>query len=244
MEGVDSLYTEEPEEQQTEEQQQPFQLAIVATVEEDGLTLTPDGAEEPTEKHFKCNTGINFAAGQRVAVLELSGSKVVMFPIGNPGADAPAKIPPGGTTGQVLKKSSNVNYAVEWGSVAALPSGGSTGQVLKKSSATNYACTWGDVAGTLPSGGTDGQVLLKNGSTAYAAKWGTVSAAELKSGYNSLELKTKTLTPSSNGFEIGTSSYPVTVRGDEIVLYYSAYRYCTLACNSSGKLTVNGTAIN
>ena len=61
MEGVDSLYTEEPEEQQTEEQQQPFQLAVIATVEEDGLTLTPDGAEEPTEKHFKCNTGINFA---------------------------------------------------------------------------------------------------------------------------------------------------------------------------------------
>ena len=216
MEGVDSLYTEEPEEQQTEEQQQPFQLAVIATVEEDGLTLTPDGAEEPTEKHFKCNTGINFAAGQRVAVLELSGSKVVMFPIGNPGADAPAKIPPGGTSGQVLKKSS----------------------------ATNYACTWGNVDGTLPSGGTDGQVLLKNGSTNYAAKWGTVSAAGLKSGYNSLELKTKTLTPSSNGFEIGTSNYPVTVRGDEIVLYYSSYRYCTLACNSSGKLTVNGTAIN
>ena len=125
-----------------------------------------------------------------------------------------------------------------------LPTGGTSGQVLKKSSTTNYACTWGDVDGTLPSGGTDGQVLLKNGSTNYAAKWGTVSAAELKSGYNSLELKTKTLTPSSNGFEIGTSSYPVTVRGDEIVLYYSSYRYCTLACNSSGKLTVNGTAIN
>ena len=107
MEGVDSLYTEEPEEQKTEEQQQPFKLAVIATVEEDGLTLTPDGAEEPTEKHFKCNTGINFAAGQRVAVLELSGSKVVMFPIGNPGADAPAKIPPGGTAGQVLKKSSD-----------------------------------------------------------------------------------------------------------------------------------------
>ena len=302
MEGVDSLYTEGPEEQQTEEQQQPFQLAVIATVEEDGLTLTLDGAEEPTEKHFKCNTGINFAAGQRVAVLELSGSKVVMFPIGNPGADAPAKIPPGGTAGQVLKKSSDNDYALTWGSITgllptggtsqvlkkssatdyavtwgspdgilptggtdgqvllkngasnyaakwgsitgALPTGGTSGQVLKKSSATNYACTWGNVDGTLPSGGTDGQVLLKNGASNYAAKWGTVSAAELKSGYNSLELKTRTLTPSSTGFEIGTSSYPVTVRGDEIVLYYSSYRYCTLACNSSGKLTVNGTAIN
>lgn len=331
MEGVDSLYTETPEEPNAEEQQ-PFQLATVASVEADGLTLTLDGAEEPTEKRYKCNTAVQFSAGQRVAVLELSGSKVVMFAVGNPGADAVSSIPPGGSTGQVLIKASDEDYSLKWGSISGLlptggtdgqvllkdgatdyavkwgsltgalptggtagqilkkssatdyacswgsidgilptggtdgqvllkngasnyaakwgsitgtlPTGGTSGQVLKKSSATNYACTWGDVDGTLPSGGTDGQVLLKNGSTAYAAKWGTVSAAELKSGYNSLELKTKTLTPSSAGFEIGTSSYPVKVRGDEIALYYSAYRYCTLACNSSGKLTVNGTAIN
>lgn len=302
MEGVDSMYTETPEEPNAEEQQ-PFQLATVASVEADGLTLTLDGAEEPTEKRYKCNTAVQFSAGQRVAVLELSGSKVVMFAVGNPGADAASSIPPGGsagqvlikasaedyslkwgsltgalptggTAGQVLKKSSatdyacswgsidgtmptggtdgqvlikngSTNYAVKWGSITGmLPKGGSNGQVLKKSSSADYACTWGDVEGTLPSGGTDGQVLLKNGSSNYSAKWGTVSAAELKSGYNSLELKTKTLTPSSTGFEIGTSSYPVTVRGDKIVLYYSSYRYCTLACNSSGKLTVNGTAIN
>ena len=146
MEGVDSLYTEDPEEQQTEEQQQPFQLAVIATVEEDGLTLTPDGAEEPTEKHFKCNTGINFAAGQRVAVLELSGSKVVMFPIGNPGADAPAKIPTGGTAGQVLKKSSDNDYALTWGSITGLlPTGGTSGQILKKSGNADYAVEWGDI---------------------------------------------------------------------------------------------------
>lgn len=332
MEGVDSLYTETPEEETPAEEQQPFQLATVATVEADGLTLLLDGAEEATEKHYKCNTAVKFAAGQRVAVLELSGSKVVMFAVGSPGADAAAGIPSGGstgqvlmkasdedyalkwgtvagipsggTTGQVLRKSSNNNYAVEWGSVGTLPSGGTagqvlkkssatdyavtwgspdgmlptggtTGQVLKKSSASNYACAWGDVSGTLPSGGstgqvlkkssgtdyavtwgspdgmlptggTDGQVLLKNGSSNYSAKWGTVSptVAALTSGSYKLTLSRRTLTPSATGFEIGTSNYPVTVRGDEIVLYYSSYRYCTLACNSSGKLTVNGTAIN
>ena len=170
MEGVDSLYTEEPEEQQTEEQQQPFQLAVIATVEEDGLTLTPDGAEEPTEKHFKCNTGINFAAGQRVAVLELSGSKVVMFPIGNPGADAPAKIPPGGMTGQVLKKSSDNDYALTWGSITGLlPSGGTTGQVLKKSSNGNYAVEWGSGA-ALPAGGVS-PWAPGAGAIRAAARW-------------------------------------------------------------------------
>lgn len=332
MEGVDSLYTETPEEEAPAEEQQPFQLATVATVEADGLTLTLDGAEEPTEKHYKCNTAVKFAAGQRVAVLELSGSKVVMFAVGSPGADAAAGIPSGGstgqvlmkasgedyalkwgtvagiptggTTGQVLRKSSNTNYAVEWGSIGALPAGGTagqvlkkssatdyavtwgspdgilptggtTGQVLKKSSATNYACTWGSVdgtlptggtsgqvlkkssssnyacewgsvSGTLPSGGTDGQVLLKSGSTAYSAKWGTLSptVAALTSGSYKLTLSSRTLIPSGTGFEIGTSNYPVTVRGNSIVLYYNAYTYCTLTCTSAKKLAVNGTAIS
>jgi len=272
MEGVDSLYTETPEEP-TGEEQQPFQLATVASVEEDGLTLTLDGAEEPTEKHYKCNTAVQFSAGQRVAVLELSGSKVVMFAVGNPGADAASGIPPGGSAGQVLIKASAEDYSLKWGSISgllptggtdgqvllkdgatdyavkwgsltgALPTGGTAGQILKKSSATDYACSWGSIDGTLPTGGTDGQVLLKNGSTAYAAKWGTVSAAELKSGYNSLELKTKTLTPSSTGFEIGTYNAPVTVRAASVVLYYNNYNYCTLTCTSAKKLAVNGTAI-
>lgn len=333
MEGVDSLYTETPEEEApAEEQQQPFQLATVATVEEDGLTLTLDGAEEPTEKHYKCNTAVKFRAGQRVAVLELSGSKVVMFAVGSPGADGTGTptggstgqvlqkssgedyalkwgtiaglpsggtdgqvlikdgatnyavkwgslsgvLPTGGTTGQVLKKSSGTDYACTWGSpdgmlptggtagqvlkkstatnyacawgdiTGMLPTGGSMGQVLKKSSGTDYACTWGSVDGTLPSGGTDGQVLLKNGSTAYAAKWGTISptVAALTSGSYKLTLSSRTLTPSATGFAIGTSSYPVSVASSEITIYYSSYRHCTLACNSSGKLTVNGTAIN
>ena len=333
MEGVDSLYTETPEEPSSEEQQ-PFLLATVASVEEDGLTLALDGAEEPTEKHYKCNTAVKFAAGQRVAVLELSGSKVVMFAVGDPGADAAPGIPPGGSAGQVLKKASAEDYALTWGSISGLlptggtdgqvllkdgttdyavkwgslsgalpnsgtakqtlkkssatdyactwgsidgtlpsggtdgqvllkngatnyavkwgsitgmlPKGGSNGQVLKKSSATDYACTWGDVDGTLPSGGSDGQVLLKSGSTAYAAKWGTISptVAALTSGSYKLTLSSRTLTPSSTGFEIGTYNAPVTVRAASIVLYYNNYNYCTLTCTSAKKLAVNGTAIS
>lgn len=172
MEGVDSLYTETPEEESPAEEQQPFQLATVATVEADGLTLTLDGAEEPTEKHYKCNTAVKFAAGQRVAVLELSGSKVVMFAVGSPGADAAAGIPSGGSTGQVLIKASGEDYALKWGTVAGIPSGGTTGQVLRKSSNNNYAVEWGSV-GTLPSGGTAGQVLKKSSATDYAVTWGS-----------------------------------------------------------------------
>lgn len=172
MEGVDSLYTETPETETPTEEQQPVQLATVATVEEDGLTLTLDGAEDPTEKHYKCNTAVKFAAGQRVAVLELSGSKVVMFAVGSPGADAAAGIPSGGSTGQVLMKASGEDYALKWGTVAGIPSGGTTGQVLRKSSNNDYAVEWGSV-GTLPSGGTAGQVLKKSSATDYAVTWGS-----------------------------------------------------------------------
>ena len=219
MEGVDSLYTETPEEEKTaEEPQQPFQLATVATVEEDGLTITLDGAEEPTEKHYKCNTAVKFAAGQRVAVLELSGSKVVMFAVGAPGADAASGIPAGGSTGQVLQKSSGEDYALEWGPIAGLPSGGTdgqvlikdgakayavkwgsppgtlpdggtTGQVLKKSSAANYACTWGSPDGILPTGGTTGQVLKKSSTTNYACAWGDVSGTLPSGGSTGQVLK-------------------------------------------------------
>ena len=275
MEGVDSLYVENTEGQE-EETKQPVQLATIATVEEDGLTLLLDGAEEPTEKHYKCNVSARFAEGQRVAVLELSGSKVVMFAIGSPNAENAHEIPPGGTnnqvllkdgdtdytlkwgtlprgipsggaTGQVLKKTGNGDYTVGWGDIdGALPTGGSTGQVLKKSSAANFACTWGNIDGLLPSGGSDGQVLLKSGSTNYSVKWGTISptVSALTNGTYKLTLSGRVLTPNNTGFEIGTSGYPVTVRSGSIVLYYSSYRYCTLACSSAGKLTVNGTAIN
>lgn len=162
MEGVDSLYTETPEEEKTaEEPQQPFQLATVATVEEDGLTITLDGAEEPTEKHYKCNTAVKFAAGQRVAVLELSGSKVVMFAVGAPGEDAAGGIPAGGSTGQVLQKSSGEDYALEWGTITGIPTGGTDGQALLKDGTKEYAVKWGSLPGALPTGGTTGQVLKK-----------------------------------------------------------------------------------
>lgn len=182
-------------------------------------------------------------------------------------------VPSGGSLGQVLRKKSAVNYDLEWGSIGALPTGGTAGQYLKKSSATNYAAEWADAPSPLPTGGSDGQVLTKSGSTNYSVKWATpsnplptggstdqvltkssatnyavkwadVSASQLKSGIYTLKLSGNTLTPSGAGFTIGTAgSGAVKVCATSIVIYYSGYRYCTLACNSSGKLTVNGTVV-
>lgn len=92
------------------------------------------------------------------------------------------RIPSGGSTGQVLKKTSGSNYAVGWAAdneggglsqsqvdarvnavIPAnrrIPSGGSTGQVLKKTSGSNYAVGWAnDETGSGGGGGlTEAQV--------------------------------------------------------------------------------------
>lgn len=181
-------------------------------------------------------------------------------------------VPPGGSLGQVLRKKSAANYDLEWGSIGVLPTGGTSGQYLKKSSATNYDAAWADEPNSLPTGGTDGQVLTKSGSTNYSVKWATpsnplptggstdqvltkssstnyavkwadVAASQLKSGIYTLKLSGNTILPSAAGFAIGTSGTAVKVYASSIMLYYSSYKYCTLACNYSGKLTVNGTAV-
>lgn len=56
-------------------------------------------------------------------------------------------VPTGGTTGQVLKKSSSTDFDTEWGSVEALPTGGTTGQVLTKKTSTNFDVEWADSGG-------------------------------------------------------------------------------------------------
>lgn len=56
-------------------------------------------------------------------------------------------VPTGGTTGQVLKKSSSTDFDTEWGSVEALPIGGTTGQVLTKRTNADFDVEWEDSGG-------------------------------------------------------------------------------------------------
>ena len=56
-----------------------------------------------------------------------------------------------------------------------IPAGGSSGQVLTKSSGTDYDMGWSSPAGGIPSGGTTGQVLTKNSGTDYDVGWTTPS---------------------------------------------------------------------
>ena len=176
-------------------------FATVGEVYDDGLTLIFDGEEEPTEKHYKCNTSVIFHAGDRVRILEDSGTFVVEYVVGVP-MDPDSELhglPTGGSTGQVLakasdnaydatwtdahgipaggsshqilRKSSNENHAVEWADPNGLPTGGSAGQYLKKTGPGDGEAAWAAVEGAIPKGGSAGQALVKSSSTDYAATW-------------------------------------------------------------------------
>ena len=88
--------------------------------------------------------------------------------------DLPSSIPVGGTIGQVLVKSSAVDYATEWALPnLSLPIGGTQGQVLLKASSNNYDATWGSADPGIPVGGDTGQVLTKSSTGNYATIWNT-----------------------------------------------------------------------
>ena len=139
-------------------------FATVGAVHDDGVTLIFDGQGGATTKHYKCNTSVLFHAGDRVKIASDSGTYVVEYIVGSPGADAP--IPKGGSSGQVLAKKSGTDGDVEWknitqSSTGKLPSGGTAGQYLKKSSSVNYAVEWASA----PSTSTTTDKLIGSGTS-------------------------------------------------------------------------------
>lgn len=106
---------------------------------------------------------------------------------GNSGSSS--SLPPGGTTGQILKKQSDTNGDASWETLTIpteIPSGGSTGQILAKASPTNGDVAWAtlNIPNDIPIGGLTGQVLTKQSDTDRDITWQSVPtpANELPSG--------------------------------------------------------------
>lgn len=130
-----------------------FQFATVATVESDGVTLLFDGESEAGAKVYKTAAGVVLAPGDRVKVCRDSGTVVVEYAIGTPGS-SPAEvhgIPAGGTERQVLTKSSDADYAVNWEDPpVGVPDGGAENQMLTADS--NGAPAWSTIRFRVASG--------------------------------------------------------------------------------------------
>lgn len=59
-------------------------LATVGAKYADGVSLIFPGQTAATAKHYKCNTAVTLAAGDRVLITRVSGSVVVICKIGDP----------------------------------------------------------------------------------------------------------------------------------------------------------------
>lgn len=59
-------------------------FATIGAVYADGVSLIFDGSEQASQKHYKVNSFIVFAAGNRVRIIKDSGTYVVEYPVGNP----------------------------------------------------------------------------------------------------------------------------------------------------------------
>lgn len=137
-------------------------FATIGEIYEDGVSLIFDGEEEPTEKHYLCNTSVIFHAGDRVRIVSESGTYIVEYIVGAPkiGESIEGGLPTGGTAGQILVKSSSDDFAAFWDDPRFVPASGTTGYLLTKTS-TGYA--W-QSASLVPSGGSTGQILTKTAS--------------------------------------------------------------------------------
>ena len=89
-------------------------------------------------------------------------------------------IPPGGTTGQVLKKISGIDFDVDWqadlqgGAGGTVPDGGATGYHLAKNSANNQDLIWEappTFTSPVPLLGTTGQILAKTTNANHDMEW-------------------------------------------------------------------------
>ena len=79
----DIIETYQQEQKQLSQPEMPgMAFAAVIGVNEDGLELQFDGEETASTKRFPCNTGVSFAAGQRVLLMKVNGSYVALCPVG------------------------------------------------------------------------------------------------------------------------------------------------------------------
>ena len=102
-----------------EAEKKQINFATVSEIFDDGLSLIFDGEESPSEKHYKCNSFVVFAKGDRVRIAEDSGTYIVEYPVGNP------------------RKTFEVDYAKEAGNAKTADSAKSADKADTATRATN-----------------------------------------------------------------------------------------------------------
>lgn len=180
-------------------------FATIGAVYADGVSLIFDGEAAPTEKHYLCNTNVYFSPGDRVRILEDSGTYVVEYVVGSPKQEKTVGLPRGGDTGSALIKNSKTDFDAKWGYQAAeqLGSGdiyftvSKNGEILpSKDSGSISGCNIGSSSKWIKDaymGGSYGSVrLCSNATQSKLSFWGadpiarqTLSTTSANQGYTS-----------------------------------------------------------
>lgn len=215
-----------------------MRFATVGAVFGDGVTLIFDGQTAATEKHYKCNTSVLFHPGDRVKIASDSGTYVVEYIVGSPGADAP--IPKGGSSGQVLSKKSDSDGDVVWKNISSgsttgkLPSGGTTGQYLKKKSNSDYDTEWS----TPPSSGGSSP-----GSTDKLVGSGSNNSATLNSSRQFVPAASSSLYAHSLGSS-ASPWYNIYIGGGTMSFGTSSSKLAFFGGTAQSKLTLSTSSVN
>ena len=233
---MDEFIVETPEAGESPEQIE-IRLATVAEVTSDGLRLQFDEASAATDKVYKCNASCIFLVGDRVKVTKHSGTYLVDYVIGGPGEDGHG-IPTGGASGQVLRKQSEADYAVEWATPHYVPSGGSEGQLLGKSSDVSYALEW-KTPHYVPSGGSSGQALRKSSGNDYAIEWAAVH--EIPNGGSSGQILGKASSANYDVSWVDAHGIPTGGAAGQVLAKSSAANYAVSWADAHG-IPTGGTA--
>lgn len=101
----------------SEQRQEPeVNFATIGAVYSDGVTLIFDGETEATTKHYKVNSFVVFAAGDRVRIIRDSGTYVVEYPVGNPliKAGGIASVSTGATLAQLITQWNKLIPAIDY----------------------------------------------------------------------------------------------------------------------------------
>ena len=129
-------------------------------VEKNGVAASPRISQtlaSPTQTGQRISVSgfVNLVVGDRLSIVATQFTGADRTPIDGalavekvgPGATgsqgvAGQGVPVGGTTGQLLAKTSGTDYATAWTTSPGIPTGGTTNQVLAKTSGTDYAVGW------------------------------------------------------------------------------------------------------
>jgi len=144
-----------------------------------------------------------------------------------------AKVPTGGTTGQVLVKSSGSDYAMSWTTGNFLPSQSSNNGKYLTTNGTS--ASWASISQVPSQSGQTGKYLTTDGST---ASWATVPASYSAPTLGSTSIASGATVTNVNGLTINSTTIP---SSKTLVSTDSVYAVPSQSGNTGKYLTTDGS---